>query len=177
MSIHNQVLVWDLWVRLFHGLLAAGVIGLLILEESNMVVHVVVGYGLLGLLLFRVIWGWIGPEHARFRDFVRPLGAVLAYLQAVRTGEAPRHLGHNPAGGLMVVVLMVTLFGTMMSGILALAAPPDSWYESAHELLAGLMPILVVLHLGGVVFTSFHQRENLVKSMITGYKDRTEERA
>ncbi|MBF0425698.1 MAG: cytochrome b/b6 domain-containing protein [Magnetococcales bacterium] len=192
MPVIHKVLIWDPLLRLFHGLLVLGVGALFLLEEKWLTLHVIIGYGVLGLLLFRLIWGWMGPTHARFRDFVRPPTQTLDYLKAVVAGTAPRFVGHNPAGGMMVILLLATLLATTLSGILThaadqggglaagmvalFAAGENDWFESGHEFFAGLLLVLVLLHLGGVAFTSFHQRENLVKAMITGYKPCQEER-
>lgn len=186
MAANAQIRIWDPWVRLFHWLLVTGVLVLFVLEESIMALHLIVGYAVFGLLCFRVIWGWIGPGHARFRDFVRSPQETWAYLGKLRSGQAERFLGHNPAGGMMIVMLMSTLLVTILFGMLAQGAEQSGgwlawmavsvggahakWFEEAHELFAGVLMLLVVLHLGGVLFSSWHQKENLIKSMITGCK-------
>ncbi|UWU88920.1 cytochrome b/b6 domain-containing protein [Bradyrhizobium sp. CB1015] len=167
-----SVRVWDPFVRVFHWSLA----GLFLLayatgdEIEN--VHVATGYSIVGLLTLRILWGIAGPRHARFNDFVRSPRAVLAYMRDVALLRAPRYLGHNPAGGAMVVALIVMLIGTCTTGYMMTI---DSfwgakWVEEVHEAFANLMIGLVVVHVLGVLVASFEHRENLIKAMITGRK-------
>jgi len=166
------VKVWDPFVRAFHWSLA----GLFLLayatgdEIKN--VHIAAGYCIAGLLTLRILWGIVGPRHARFRDFVRSPRVVLAYLRDVALLRAPRYLGHNPAGGAMVVALIVLLIGTCTTGIMMTTASfwGAKWVEEVHEAFANLTIGLVVVHVLGVLVASFEHRENLVKAMITGRK-------
>lgn len=176
MTSENTIPVWDPWVRLFHWILAAAILSLFVLDDRMMTLHILIGCGVLGLLTFRLIWGWMGPEHARFADFVRSPVAVLSYLYTViRCNNPPRYLGHNPAGGMMVILLMITLFLTALFGLLALKQHNIHWLEEGHEWLANGLLVLIALHLLGVLFTSLHDKENLVTSMITGRKKGLEE--
>lgn len=121
-----DVAVWDRFVRFGHWTLAlAFVISYLSAEELEDV-HVYAGYWIGAWLVARFVWGFIGSQHARFRDFVRGPRAVIDYLKGLSNGRAPRYLGHNPAGGAMVVVLMLSLAGTVGSGLLLLG-------EDEHE--------------------------------------------
>jgi cytochrome b len=166
------VKVWDPFVRVFHWSLA----GLFLLayatadEMEN--VHISAGYAIAGLLALRLVWGFVGPRHARFSDFVRSPRAVLTYLRAATLFRAPRHLGHNPAGGAMIVALMAMLIGTGVTGYMMTtdAYWGVAWVEEVHETLANLTVGLVAFHVTGVLVTSFEHRENLVKAMITGRK-------
>ena len=182
-----DVLVWDPVVRVFHWSLAASFLVAYLTEDDWSVVHVNAGYLIGGLLVLRVLWGFVGPHYARFAEFVRPPREVATYLSAAARRRAPRHLGHNPAGGAMVLALMVSLSLTVVSGI-ALYGTADfagplagvlrgalaaDLLEELHELGANLTLVLVVLHLGGVLFSSLEHGENLVKSMITGRKKET----
>jgi cytochrome b len=180
----REVRVWDPAVRLFHWSLAAAFAAAYLSGDDWMSLHVNAGYLIGGLLSFRILWGFAGPRHARFRDFVRSPLAVLAYLrQAVRL-SAPRHLGHNPAGGAMILALLISLTLAVASGILLygatdFAGPLPGLFrgelaadvlKDIHEIAANLTVVLVVLHLAGVVFASFEHRENLAKAMVTGRK-------
>ncbi|WP_158668268.1 cytochrome b/b6 domain-containing protein [Bradyrhizobium guangdongense] len=166
------VKVWDPFVRVFHWSLA----GLFLLayatgdEMEN--VHVAAGYTIAGLVALRIVWGFVGPRHARFGDFVRSPRAVLAYMRDVAMLRAPRHLGHNPAGGAMVVALIVTLIGTCTTGYMMTTGTfwGAKWVEEVHEAFANLTIGLVVVHVLGVLVASFEHRESLVKAMITGRK-------
>ena len=183
---NNSVRVWDPLVRLFHWTLATAFFTAYITEDDWMDLHVLAGYTILGLVLFRMVWGMIGTRHARFSDFVRSPAAALAYLKAAVTFRADRHLGHNPAGGVMVVALLVcltlaTLSGLALYGHQEFSGPladlmrgTPAWLgnslEELHEFFANLTLLLVLLHLAGVALASLQHRENLVRSMITGRK-------
>jgi cytochrome b len=180
----REVRVWDPAVRLFHWSLVAAFGAAYLSGDDWTSLHVNAGYLIGALLAFRVLWGLVGPRHARFRDFVRPPSAVLAYLgQTVRL-SAPRHLGHNPAGGAMILALLISLTVTVASGVLLygatdFAGPLPGLFrgevaadvlEDIHEVAANLTVVLVVLHLAGVLVASFEHDENLTKAMITGLK-------
>ena len=180
----QEVRVWDPAVRLFHWSLVGAFAAAYLSGDDWMSLHVNAGYLIGGLLVFRILWGFIGPRHARFRDFVRSPSAVFAYLHQAMRLSAPRHLGHNPAGGAMILALLVSLTLTVASGILLygatdFAGPLAGLFrgeaaadvlEDIHELAANLTMILVVLHLAGVLFASFEHRENLAIAMVTGRK-------
>ncbi len=166
------VKVWDPFVRVFHWSLAA--LFLLAYATGDEVenVHIVAGYAIGGLLALRIGWGLVGTRHARFSDFVRSPRAVLAYLRDVALLRAPRYLGHNPAGGAMVVALIAMLVGTCSTGYMMTT---DAYWgakgvEEVHEVLANLTVGLIVVHVLGVLVASFEHRENLVKAMVTGRK-------
>jgi len=185
MSTQATVKVWDPLVRIFHWSLAIAFTLAYASGDEWMDLHLLAGYAAGGLIAFRLLWGVIGSRHARFSDFVRRPSAILAYLKQVVTLKAPRHLGHNPAGGAMIVLLLVSLTGTVIGGM-ALYAVADNagplaglvpgggyWediYEELHELFANLTLILVIGHLAGVLVSSLLHRENLVRAMITGRK-------
>lgn len=137
-------------------------------------VHIAAGYTIAGLLTLRILWGIVGPRHARFSDFVRSPRAVLAYMRDVALLRAPRYLGHNPAGGAMVVALIVMLIGTCTTGYMMTTGSfwGAKWVEEVHEAFANLTIGLVVVHVLGVLVASFEHHENLVKAMITGRKRR-----
>jgi cytochrome b len=117
MSDNDHVKVWDLPVRLFHwSLVATFVVAYLTSEDEN-VWHIYSGYAVLGLIVFRVLWGFVGSEHARFADFLHSPAAVAAYLKALAGGNAGRYLGHNPAGGWMILALLAGLFVISISGL------------------------------------------------------------
>jgi cytochrome b len=155
-------------------------------EDDLLVVHVWAGYTIFGLILVRLIWGFVGPRHARWSDFIKGPSEIMAYLKDAVRFRAPRYLGHNPAGGAMVVALLVSLIATGLTGLAVYGAQElsgplapmfsglsEGWahlLEDIHEVLANLTLLLVILHLAGVAFASLEHRENLVKAMITGLK-------
>ena len=164
--------VWDLLVRVFHwGLAAAFAVAYVTAEEMERV-HVVAGYVIGALIVIRVLWGLVGSRHARFADFVFSPAAVIAYLRDLLVGRPKRYLGHSPAGGAMVIALLVAITVTCVTGLLM--GPEESGYgeafEELHELAAAASLGLVFAHIAGVLLASFVHRENLPLAMITGRK-------
>jgi cytochrome b len=168
------VKVWDPFVRVFHWSLATLFVVAFATGDHVPSVHIPAGYAIGGLVALRIIWGFIGPTYARFSSFVKSPRAVLAYLRDVALFRAPRHLGHNPAGGAMVVALLLMLAGTGMTGYMMTTDTfwGAGWLEEVHEALANLTTGLVVIHVLGVLFSSIEHGENLVKAMINGRKRR-----
>ncbi len=133
MNALAEIKVWDPLVRLFHWALVAAFFIAYFTQDEWLRWHVIAGYTVTGLLLFRLVWGFVGPRYARFSDFVYPPATALSYtLQALR-GEAARYIGHNPAGGAMVMFLLLSLTLTAVSGLLLYGA--DAWQGP----LAGIM--------------------------------------
>jgi cytochrome b len=168
------VKVWDLFVRTFHWSLVALFVTAYATGDEIEQVHVAAGYAIAGLLALRILWGFVGPVHARFSSFVRSPREVLVYLRDLALIRSPRYLGHNPAGGLMIVALMATLIGTCATGVMMTtdAFWGAKWVEDVHQALANLTLGLIALHVIGVLVASFEHRENLVKAMVTGTKQR-----
>lgn len=120
--VRHQIKVWDPLVRLFHwSLVAAFAIAWLTGDEESRL-HEFAGYTVIGLVLFRVLWGFVGTKHARFRDFVRRPSTVLAYARDLLAGKARRYLGHNPLGGVMIIALLLSLLVTGVTGMALLGA-------------------------------------------------------
>ena len=188
MNAANTEYVWDPLVRLFHWTLVAAYALAWATGDDWMNLHEFAGYTIGGLLLFRLAWGLFGTRHARFGDFVRPPREVLRYLKDVLLFRAPRYVGHNPAGGAMVIALLVALLLTVVTGVLALGGEEfrgpaaglaitlgddgAEFFEEAHEVLANLTLLLVFAHVAGVLLASFQHHENLVRAMFTGRKPR-----
>jgi cytochrome b len=166
------VRVWDPFVRVFHWSLV-GLFALAFVTGDEIEwLHVGVGYAIVGLVVLRIVWGLVGPQHARFADFVRSPSTIARYLLQAARWRAPRYLGHNPAGGAMVAALLVMIVGIAATGF---AMTTDAfwgseWMEDLHECLVYTTIGLIVLHVAGVVFSSIAHGENLVKAMITGRK-------
>lgn len=194
----DRVRVWDPFVRTFHwSLVAAFAIAYLSGDDAS-VLHVYAGYAVIALAASRILWGFVGPRHARFRDFVRRPSAIRAYARDYVLGRARRYLGHNPLGGAMVVALLASLIATALTGVglqqsgegarLSGISPPaliaparaddgrgrggaaHEALEETHELFANLTLLLVALHVAGVLAGCLLHRENLVRAMWTGYK-------
>jgi cytochrome b len=159
-------------VRALHWTVAAAcLIDLLWLDDGRWV-HRWLGYYVAGAVVVRIGWGFVGPRHARFRDFVPRPTEVLAYVRAFARGEEARHLGHNPLGALMILFFLVLLLALCLFGWLQ---ETDrffgiGWVEETHALLADALLVAVLLHVAGALLTSARHRENLVWAMITGTK-------
>ncbi|MHA1600635.1 MAG: cytochrome b/b6 domain-containing protein [Alphaproteobacteria bacterium] len=196
--IENTVRVWDPLVRIGHWTLVGTFAVAFFLGDEILTLHVWAGYLLGAVVVIRIAWGFVGPRHARFTDFVYKPRTVLSYLADMLTFRARRYLGHSPAGGAMIVVLLSMLAATVFSGLMAyaveknrgplapyvaqisvqLVAPAraddgeerDEVWEDLHEAISNITFFLVLLHIGGVAVASFAHRENLVRAMITGDK-------
>lgn len=173
-AVAHEVKVWDLFVRIFHWSLASlFAVAWMTGEGSAWIsVHTVAGYAIAGLVGLRVLWGLVGPKTARFTNFVYRPSSVLRYVKDVASGTAPRFLGHNPAGGAMIVALLVMLAITCITGYAAMvdAFSARHWLKEVHEAAVNVTILLIIGHLAGVIFSSFTHGENLIKAMITGKK-------
>lgn len=167
----DRVSVWDPFVRMFHWSLVLAYLLVWLSAEEWEWLHEQTGYFILVLIGMRVLWGLLGPRHARFSDFLYGPGKTMGYLNDLRSGSAPRYLGHNPAGGWMVIALLWGLSVTAASGLLIGPGHAGLW-EDLHEGLANLTLFLVFVHLGGVLFSSLLHKENLIGAMWTGMKMR-----
>lgn len=170
--MRNRILVWDMPTRLFHWAFASSFVGAFLTAESERWrhVHEGLGYTMLGLLVFRLLWGIVGTRYARFREFVRGPSAVFGYLRALARGRPRRYTGHNPAGAVAIVLLIASGFLICASGWVLEMGVADSLFEEVHEAVANAMLALVALHIAGVALASLLHRENLVFAMWTGYK-------
>jgi cytochrome b len=168
----NKIPVWDVPTRIVHWSLVACFAGLFITGDSERWrdIHAWLGYTLLGLLAFRLLWGYAGSRHARFADFVRGPRVVLAYLGSLLQARPQHHAGHNPAGGWAILALIGTGIGAGLTGWLLYLEIGGELFEELHEGLANLMLAVVLIHVAGVLVSSLLHRENLVRSMITGTK-------
>jgi len=168
----KTVRVWDPFVRIFHwSLLGLFVLAFATGDETEWL-HIRVGYAIAALVALRILWGFVGSRHARFSDFVRSPRDTATYLRQAAQWKAPRYLGHNPAGGAMVVALLVMIGGIAATGF---AMTTDAfwgsqWVEDLHEGLVYTTIGLIVLHVAGIIFSSLEHGENLVTAMITGRK-------
>ena len=168
----GEAKVWDPLVRIFHwGLVAAFLVAWATGDEIERL-HIAVGYCVIGLVAFRIVWGFVGGRHARFADFVRGPRAVASYLRDTAELRAKRYLGHNPAGGAMIVAVltMLSIIGATGFMMTTDAFWGVAWVQDAHETAVSLTLGLVVLHILGVVVASYEHGENLVRAMITGRK-------
>jgi len=183
----EQVKVWDPLVRIFHWTLVFSFAVAYITEDEWITLHSLAGYTIGGLLLFRIIWGVIGTRYARFSSFIFSRKVTVAYLKDIAAFRPKHYLGHNPAGGAMVIALLLSLIATVVTGLSVYGASEYSgplaefWagssqftgdvLEGMHEFFANFTLLLVIAHVAGVILASFQHGENLVRSMFTGLKD------
>lgn len=167
-----QVKVWDPFIRIFHWSLVVAFSGAYLLGEDGGTLHQALGYATLGLIAFRLVWGLVGTRYARFSSFVPSPGELKAYARQVFRGKETRRLGHNPAGGAMIVALLAAILATGVTGWMMTtdAMWGSKLVEGVHEFFATSVLVLVALHLVGVLYSSLRHRENLVTAMFTGRK-------
>lgn len=181
----RKVRVWDLPTRLFHwSLLALVLIAWFTgeAEGAGAEIHRYAGEAIAGLIVFRVIWGFVGGEHARFSDFAAGPTKVAAHVRDLFSAGPKRHLGHNPLGGVAVFLLLATVSAVVVTGLFSggehNAGPfAGAWgleLSELHEALFRLIQALVVVHLLGVLVETLRTKDALVPAMITGSKRRRE---
>lgn len=181
----KTILVWDPLVRIGHWTLVIAFFTAYFTEDDFLLPHVWAGYVVGFVVCFRLLWGFVGTPYARFADFVRSPSEVIRYLAGLINRRARRYIGHNPAGGAMILVLLLCLAGTVVSGtvlygyeenagplasFLVENAEREHFWEEVHEVFANLTLLMVGLHVAGVLLSAYVHRENLVKSMFTGRK-------
>jgi len=182
----KQIKVWDLFIRSFHWVLVIAFAIAYITEDDLMWLHSNAGYLILVLLGLRFLYGFIGSRYARFSDFIYSPKTAMSYVKDVFLFRPKRYLGHNPAGGLMIILMLLSLVATGVSGMMALAVEERAgpmvgfmsyipyWIAAAsedlHELFANLSLFLIAVHIAGVIIESIVHGENLVLSMINGRK-------
>jgi len=178
--------VWDLPTRLFHWLVVILVAVSFVTAEVGgmwMTYHMWSGYTILALLLFRVVWGFVGGRTSRFSQFVRGPKAVLRYAKDLLKTDAPRHFGHNPLGGWSILAMLAALLVQAVTGLFAnddifTEGPLYPWVSKAtsdlltriHKFNQWVIVALVAVHVLAVFFYLFRKRENLIGPMVTGKK-------
>lgn len=181
MAEQQRVRLWDLPTRIFHWLLTVLIVAAVITAKTGgnaMVWHGRIGLAILGLVVFRIVWGLVGSTYARFSSFLPTPASISAYLRGQWHG-----LGHNPLGALSVFGMLTMLSVQVSTGIFAnddiafqgpLAALIDKELSDTltgvHKLSIKILIALIVLHLGAIAFYAFVKKDNLVKPMISGWK-------
>lgn len=180
----NKVQVWDLATRLFHWTLVGLIIAAWVTIENRMIdAHEIIGHLLLALIIFRVVWGFVGSTTSRFREFIIHPFKALAYLRASLTLQAPHSTGHNPAGGWMVIVMLAVIGFQVVSGLYAnddlgfsgalsdaVSKATSDTLTQLHALNFDLLVAIMWLHVAAVFFYVLVKKENLVKAKFTGKK-------
>jgi cytochrome b len=167
-----MVAVWDPFVRVFHWCLVTSFAVAWLSSAQWDAVHEWFGYAAALLVAFRLFWGLVGTRHARFSDFVYSPSVVVSYLKEILAKREPRYLGHNPAGGAMILALLAAMAATALTGWLETtdAYFGVAWVQDTHSYLAHAILVLAAFHVGGVALASLRHKENLVRAMITGLK-------
>ncbi len=212
----NTIRVWDPIVRIGHWALVLSFFVAYFTEDDFLTQHVWAGYVVGVVVCIRLVWGLIGSKHARFSDFVQSPAKTIRHLGDLIGRRTKRYIGHNPAGGAMIVALLIGLSGTVYSGLVLYAIEENSgplagwvsdnststslpaiistaladeddddsddereehedeageeFWEEVHEFFANFMLLLIVLHVAGVLYSSYVEKENLPKAMFTGRK-------
>lgn len=168
----RRILVWDAPVRVFHWLMVLTFAGAYLTAESEhwRLLHITLGYTMMGLLGFRIVWGLVGTRYSRFAQFVRGPAAVMRYLRAMLRGRPEHYTGHNPAGALAIMALLGLALAVTASGWALYNDFGGHTFEEMHEAIAGGMLALVGVHVAAVLLSSRVHHENLVGAMLTGRK-------
>src|SRR5512139_2919257 len=183
--MEQKMRVWDLPIRLYHWLLVAmfGIAWWSSGHPQQLDVHLLAGYTIAALLLFRVVWGVVGTYHARFRSFACSPKRVVNYLRDLFGPRTQHPVGHNPAGAWAIFSMLLLLLAITVTGVVVLGGEEGSgplaghitlgtgiaWHEP-HEWLAWTLLLLVAVHLAGVAVESMLHRDNLVAAMVSGKK-------
>ena len=165
----KRILVWDFPTRVFHRLLVLNFAGVFYTADSERWrnIHVLCGYTMVGLIVFRLIWGFFGTRYARFTEFVRSPAVTILYLKQL----SQKHpVGHNPTGAIAILLLLLLGFISCLSGWAIYEEIDGDELEKLHEYSAYFMLIVVLIHIAGVLVSSYLQGENLILAMITGKK-------
>lgn len=167
-----RILVWDMPVRVFHWLTVFSFAGAYLTAESERwrLLHVTLGYTMGGLVLFRIVWGFVGTRYARFSDFVQGPARIRAYLRSLVHRHPEHYIGHNPAGALAIIALLAFALAVTASGWALYNDIGGSALEQVHEFAANVMLIIVGVHVAAVLLSSWLHHENLVGAMFSGYK-------
>lgn len=168
----QRILVWDVPTRVFHWLLVLSFAGAYLTAESERYrdIHVVLGYTLLGLIGFRLLWGFFGTRYAQFRSFLFKPGDVAAYALSLFKGKPAHYIGHNPLGSVSIWLLLGLGILAGVSGVLLFEDIGGEVLEELHEFVSNVMLFIVFIHIAGVVVSSLLHRENLARAMVTGFK-------
>ena len=170
--MNQRILVWDVPTRVFHWLLVLSFCGAFLTAESERYrdIHVVLGYTLLGLIGFRLLWGFFGTRYAQFRSFLFKPGEIAAYSLSLLKGKPAHYIGHNPLGSVSIFLLLGLGISSGVTGVMLFENVGGDVVEEFHEFVSNGMLAVVLIHLAGVVVSSVLHRENLARAMVTGFK-------
>jgi cytochrome b len=134
--------------------------------------HDNLGYAVLAIVLFRLLWGFVGSHYALFSQFVVSPTQLIIYIKSLLAGQSRPHMGHNPLGGWMILALLTMVLLVCASGIMYTTDRfwGVEWVETTHRVLSNTLLVLVGLHVAGGIWTSLREKQNLIFSMIHGKK-------
>jgi len=184
---NSRRLVWDLPLRLFHWLFAVSILASWATGKAGFEWtpwHMRLGYWMIGLLIFRVIWGFIGPRHARFSSFLASPRKTWSHLRGLfGAGTLLHSVGHNPLGGLMVIVMLALVAFQATTGLFStddivwtgpynpsVSSATAQFLTKLHHANFNLILAAVALHVSAILFYAFAKKQNLVGAMLTGWK-------
>jgi cytochrome b len=180
----QRMKVWDLPVRIFHWAIVALILAAWVTQHFNrMDIHMWIGEWILALLLFRIVWGFIGSDTARFSRFLRSPVAALRHLAHLRRREPDHEIGHNAAGGWMVLLMLALIAVQTATGLFSnddsdtegplmhlISKDQSNWLSHIHYLNFKAIEALIVLHILAIITYAVLKRQNLVRPMLTGTK-------
>jgi cytochrome b len=181
---NKSVPVWDMPVRLFHWILVLLIAFSWLSSEMDwMTWHMYSGYTILTLILFRILWGFVGSTHARFSDFIYGPRALIGYIKTLPSRTAAKFAGHNPLGGISVVLILLCVLAQAGTGLFAnddiiyegplfkhVSKELSDWLTTIHKYNFNLLLVLIGVHIAAVLYYLLWKSENLVKPMFTGRK-------
>ena len=175
----QTVLVWDMPVRVFHWLLVISFAGAWLTSESEaqQMIHYAFGYAACALVLWRVVWGFVGTRYARFAQFIKGPSKTIHHIKSLLKSHQDAELGHNPAGAWAMILLMALTLLIGLTGYGSVKEFLGDLMGEAHDAIASMAMAVVVVHIAAAIGMSFLQKENLVKSMLTGKKQGTVDQA
>jgi cytochrome b len=177
----SRVLIWDLPTRIFHWLLTIGffvsaAMALTANEESSLfTAHMIVGIMPGVLVLLRIVWGFTGTRYARFTSFLLSPMSLMRYILGIWNGSEPRSIGHNAGSSYAIFAMLGLILATSVTGLMISHGSEAA--EELHEISSYLLMLVVVAHIGGVVWYSLRHGENITLSMFTGRKEASEDAA
>jgi cytochrome b len=183
-QLHLPMRVWDAPTRLFHWVLIVLIATSWVTQYENwMEWHKLSGYTILTLLLFRLAWGFVGSDTARFSRFLRSPLAALRHLSHITRREPDYEIGHNAAGGWMVLVMLLLLLVQAVSGLFSnddidtegpltnlVSKEQSDWFSHIHSINFTLIEIVIALHVLAIIAYAVLKKQDLVRPMVTGKK-------
>ena len=168
----QTILVWDVPTRVFHWLLVISFAGAWLTSESErlQMIHYAFGYSAVALVLFRLVWGFIGTKYARFSQFVRGPKEMVEHVRGLLSNHQHAAPGHNPVGGIVMVGLMLLILLIGLTGYWGVKEFLGDFMSETHEAVANLALGLVIIHIVAAIIMSLLQKENLVRAMVNGKK-------